>query len=599
MSETPERASDPAQWVNTIRFTLADIVARGEWDDFGLFRILNRISFACRYHLMFVVAFRTADASARTPARYRASPVISSLDPVFFNLIFDHLYKTGLTNQKFSLSDFEKNPNRIIQLNEIRAPEYAIDIWGTGVCVLAFILHVSKSEAAVQPAMKLDPVAVSSALGSFIAEVLKPFDGARATSPEYPDMLWSDRMHIPRHAAYSGLGELRNANTLKRAEGDIPVPLSEPDRELIRGALDDVGSLVEDEYGRLAKSPLLNNDLSCSNRYRPITNALFIGKVFDAEAVRYGHYRYNARAILPETRVAAIESALASAVREDFIPFDHGAADNDFWNCAASGTGRKRIIQNLKQAVPSYVRLFAESVLMSGTTLIKPGVFARSAIGWIDGKVSLSRAERHKAFFLLCCFHFVLQLGAPVRPVDAEELSIVALPFRCSGGIWMCGVYVRDNPQGPIPELVDQQRFEESALIYHSLFRESERRLRRRARGRYIDALGKLIAEQTVSTSRRGKEDENLLCLDAVSREEYQRGMRLLTRVYPFDGVELVPWGDADEDAIRFDQIAFRSVPNAFFDRLTLHDFVDEKDNTKRLKERIMLASVLTGEADG
>ena len=93
--EVEGRKSVPAQWIDTIRFTLADIVARGEWDDFGLFRILNRISFACRFHLMFVVVFRTSVIMNGSEVRteYKASPVISSLDPVFFDLIFSYMKK--------------------------------------------------------------------------------------------------------------------------------------------------------------------------------------------------------------------------------------------------------------------------------------------------------------------------------------------------------------------------------------------------------------------------------------------------------------------------------------------------------------------------
>ena len=58
----------------------------------ALFRILNRISFACRFHLMFVVVFRTSVIMNGSEVRteYKASPVISSLDPVF-DLIFSYM----------------------------------------------------------------------------------------------------------------------------------------------------------------------------------------------------------------------------------------------------------------------------------------------------------------------------------------------------------------------------------------------------------------------------------------------------------------------------------------------------------------------------
>lgn len=594
-----ERKSVPAQWIDTIRFTLADIVARGEWDDFGLFRILNRISFVCRYHMMFVVVFRTSviENGIEGPAEYKASPVISSLDPLFFDLIFSHMNKMGLIKQKYDHSDFEKRPSQLIPIDGDLAKNYVINIWDTGICIIAFKLDVPKEALGYPPRMSLTPIAVESQLGSFITETLKPFDGTRSASKEYPDLLWSDRMYMPRDDTLRGLGKLRETNALKRARNDMPRPLSDQERHVIIEAIGEVEKLVDDEYlRRLDVSPLLNENLSedSNDDFSPITNATFYTKVFDAEKVRYGHYRYNVRAVLPRGRMEKVKSGFAQAKRPDFIPFDNGPLDNEFWSCAKSEKGRDYIGSNLKQPIPHFVRLFVENVLMSGTTLIKPGVFSRAAVGWIEDGVSGNK--RHEALFQLCCHHYMLQLGSPLRPVDAKELSIVALPFRCSGGIWMSGVYVRDNPPGPIPELIDQKRFEENALIYHSVFRESERRLRRRARGRYTNALGALVAQETLRTAQRGKSDEHLLSLDGISRNNFLERMRILTRVYPFDGIELLPDGNTNQSLLHFTQVTFRTIENEFFDRLTLHDFIDERSNVRRLRERILLASVLNDE---
>ncbi|MCB0627552.1 MAG: hypothetical protein KDC43_27425 [Saprospiraceae bacterium] len=598
--EVEGRKSVPAQWIDTIRFTLADIVARGEWDDFGLFRILNRISFACRFHLMFVVVFRTSVIMNGSEVRteYKASPVISSLDPVFFDLIFSYMKKYKIIKENYSFVKFEKDQKKEpISLNEKEAKKYVINIWNTGICIIAFQLKVPKEKLGYPPNMELIPVAIDSQLGSFIAETLKPFDGTRSASKEYPDLLWSDRMYMPQDAAYRGLGKLRETNVLKRAKKDTPKILYDQEKIIINESIGEIKNLIDDEYKkRLDESPLLNQNLSdnFNDDFSPITNATFYIKTFDAETVRYRHYRYNVRAVLPRDRLDDIKKGFDQARRSDFIPFDDGSLDNEFWSHTNSSKGLNDIGQYLQQPMPPSVRLFVENVLMSGTTLIKPGVFTRAAIGWVEDGVT--RTARYEALFQLCCHHYMLQLGSPVRPVDAKELSIVALPFRCSGGIWMCGVYLRDNPPGPIPDLVDQKRFEESALIYHSLFRESERRLRRRVRGRYTNAIGALVAQETVRTAQRSK-GKHLLCIDATSRDNFLKRMEILTRVYPFDGIKILPDESDDDSPIDFATIEFKTTENGFFDRLTLHDFINEESNVRRLMERILLASVLNDEA--
>lgn len=596
-----ERSQVPARWIDTIRFTLADIIARGEWDDFGIFRILNRVSFVCRNHLMFVVGFRRELGISKTGGGkeiiygYEASPLISSLDPEFSDIAFEALYRAKILGKIYSYEEVVDSKTKRIPLESEATVNYAIPVWGSKVFVLAMELHVAKGSIGQKPDMHLNLVSISSKLGGFIAEALKPFDGAEAASEHHPE-LFSSRMFLPRGTAEKGLMLLRRTLTLQRAADDYPEHLDEWQRSIIQSAIADVEKLVEDEYIRLRRSPLLNSNLENTgeNEFKPITNVSFFGKVFDAEKIRYKHYRYNAHPLISEAQWKDIRQALERARREDFIPFDNGSIDNQFWRNAGTNEGRARIERAIRAPISSHARLFAESVLMSGTTLIKPGVFARGAIGWLDAKAP--QHERNRAIFYLACLHFVLQLGSPVRPVDAQELSLVVLPFRCSGGIWMCAAYVRDNRPGPIHQLVDQKRFEESALIYHSLFRETERRLRRRARGRYTDALGKLIAKETVATRWR-KNDDAILCLDADSRDSFTQNMRLLTRVYPFDGVELVA-SDNDRDILPFTEIAFKSRPNGYFDRLTLHGFLREGENLRRLRERILLASVLVDEED-
>lgn len=595
---TGQRAQVPARWIDTIRFTLADIVARGEWDDFGLFRILNRISFVCKNHLMFIVVFKRSFGehgnrmSSRVRHFYEASPIISSLDPEFFDLTFEFLRKNKLINKSITYKDFLSNENLEIFLDEKKTPDYAIQVWGTPVFVIVLELHVGTVSFGKRPSRHLDPVNKSSQLGSFISETLKAFDGMEDTSESHPQ-LFSSRMSLSKESAEKGLALLREVNTLKRAHDDDPKPLNNKQRAFVVNAFQDVCKIIDLEYQRLRMSPILNSNkfINDKKKYKSSTNALFISKLFNSESMRYSHYKYNSQAVITDEQIKDITSIIENAQRSDYIPFDHGEIDNQFWERARTKKGRAYIADVVRKPTPSSVRLFAESVLMSGTTLIKPRVFERGAIGWIDDTPSPS--DRLDALEHLGCLHFVLQLGSPVRPVEAKELSLVALPFRCSGGIWMCAVYVRENPSGPIEGVIDQKNFEESSLIYHSLFRETERRLRRRARTRYIDALGKIIAQATVETrSRHG--NKAILCLDAAACDKFAKDMRLLTRIYPFDGI--VPTTIfKNKSFLSFKEIDFESEPNGYFDRLTLHKFINEGNNKEKLYERVLLASIKGG----
>lgn len=587
--------SVPLEWIDNIRYNLADIVVKGDWDDFGIFRILNRISFACRYHLMFVIAYRTGEVgdNKRVPI-YQASPIISSLDPEFFDLTFDTMRKAGIMAGKYNSEMFHAEPDKQLKLIGEVAENYAIEIWGSGICVITFRLKPSQALPGEKTNLDLEPVSKTSELGSFITEVLKPFDGGADASTHHPNLMWSDRMSMPREAAIQGLGHLRNAGNFKRASNDNPEgkSLTQEVRKIIDGYVSEVEKLIDDEYkNRIKKCPLLTNNLSGNeDGFTPIPNAFFMNKVFDSSEMRHWNYKYNVRCIIPEAQIEEISGALKKAKRDDFISYDDGMIDNEFWANAKSEQGRQEICDALKKPVLPCIRLFVDSVLMSGTTLIKPDVFSRSAIGWVE-KQGLDELSYHQALYQLACYHFTLQLGSPVRPVDATQLTLVALPFRCSGGIWMAAIYVRDNPVGPIDDLVDKQRYEENCLIYHSIFKESERKLRRRAKWRYTNALGALVAKSFQETQMRGRGNDLLLCIDNLGRDTFKQGVRALTRVYPFEPVQLVSHLPQEQNVWRFGEFTYKTRENEFFDRLTLHNFVKEDSSIKHLNERVILST--------
>lgn len=598
MTTDPTEKSDEEsirQWIDFLRFTLADIVARGEWDDFGLFRILNRIAFLSRDHLVFVVGFQR---QLNGKWRYEADPVTSSLDPVFYDLILDALSSeaSGLTKHRLSRSEFEGEAPRPIPLKPERIPEFAIPIWNTNQFILCYSMIVAPARPGAQPPMQLEPIPTNSPLGQFFVEVLKPFDGKSSQSDLYPEMV----SHHSKIEANVGkeLAKLREASKLIRAKGDKPRPFGGHELAYLDRILSRVLEMVDSEYSRLAKSPLVWPQRELGT-YRPLTaNLLFISKTFDQEAVRYGHYHYDARAMIPETQANHLEAALNEANPDDYIPFGTDRTtrnyDTAFWEMAKNPKTCHKVLDLLRGPTPEYSRSFAESVLMSGTALIKPGIFDRSAIGWIDAETVPNDDAYDHAMMRVCALHYVLQFGSPVRPVDAEQLSLVSLPFRCAGGIWMCASYVRDNTtrqkKPPIEGLIDQHGFDENMLMYHSVFRDAERRLRRKAKNLFAKMLGEAIAEEVPKSRKRSKIRQRGFCIDQTSIIDFKVKSELLTRIIPYEHVELTATSEPtkSEPAIR---LKYRINANRFFDKLTLHKFLTENDAVPKMLESMIIAS--------
>ncbi|MEO0383198.1 MAG: hypothetical protein AAF234_06540 [Pseudomonadota bacterium] len=548
---------------------------------------------------MFIIGFGNPAIKIRPNVisldKRRINPVVSSLDPEFFDALFEELEARKFIKETFDYNAFRKNYSSGV-LSEIPfdcPDEYIIRIWDTPAFVVCFKITFDSVVNGKKPKHAIEPISKTSDLGKFFAAALKPFDGAQH----------DEELGLPfvtKRASISGVGtfnvfqELRKSGAMKLAAHDDPDDKDQPvfsqfEKKVVRECKARVQGLIDYEFDKkLKRAPILNrraSDLRC------VTNSFFIGKVFDRQARRYGQYFYNTNMIIAEEQKRQITRSLEHTQPADFIPFEQEVQHNLFWHMASSPEGRKEIVRLLEAPVRSNVRLFSDSVLMSGSALIKPDFFNRSAVGWV--KPGGKHRDRNDALLQLACYHYVMQLASPVwPPINARELSVVALPFRCSGGIWMAKTYVRENHAGEIDGLINPTSFYESALLYHAIARESERRLRRRARGRYTDALGDLLVDANALTRRKYNDsDEALFCLDAEAIERFQDGSRAVRRVFPFDGISFRSQPEEGE-LVSLRGMRFDPCDNEFFDRLTQHGYLKEDENERRLAERILLSLI-------
>lgn len=579
-----EKETRPDEWVDFVRYSMADIVARGDWLDFGLFRILNRVSFMSLKQLLFVI-YRD------TEPEKDGGPVIVDEDISVFDPLFQRQFREFLTNrfaQEKGKIGIVRNDGQIenvrqgeLKLLRDKVKRYSIRLFNSQHYVLLFTLEVDEAAPGEEPKLGFKPVSRGSALGRFFNDVMWEFDGLHR------------RMDFKDIDIEAHLSKLHAPGSYVRARDKPPeeIPLDDDVVERIEELAAPVTAMVDKEYERLTQSPLLRGFLEQPRRDPSIVgsiypaNAFFFGKRFNRSDTRYGEYYYDSIFIIGEKQRAHLKLGLAAARRRkrDFIEFDEGTLDAWFWDKVSSSEGIDEVVKCLEAPLSSHVRLFVENALLSGSTMIKPGIFGRKGLAWLSSEPRQpsgavpTAGERDEAFKHFTCLHYVLQLGSPVPPRTARnDLSVVSLPFRCSGGIWMAATFLRRNRGHGNTGLLNQRAFEESYLIYHSLFKESERRLRRRAKF----ALLRQIRHLTRDYVRAVREERGLrgpdFALDQESLSELNNDFLHLSRIYPFTFPRLEHGHDFD--LIGNEHFEVKAVDNLFFDRLSMRPFIDEAD---------------------
>lgn len=586
VEESPTTPDTPqiGKWIDLLRYSFADIFVRGEWDDFGLFRFLNRFAFISRQQLIFVVGHR--DGSKLTSPRQ-----ISSYDPVYFDLLIEFLVEGGVVTRHPVIQT-----DRTYQLNR-KSTKFLFDIFDSGLCMLIFqarTVHDAKKPAS-QPKIAFEPVSPDSGLGQICQQLFARFEGQYGLGRRKSDIsvifdqlstpeVYEEALDIPPEQQVLGA----HASGISLEDGD------QKDTDFFNGT---ILTIVDSEYRRLMKSESLVGFQPPASDGSAVANAFFFTKSFSARRTRYDTYMFDTRLCLSGAVRKVLGNGLRALQRQDMIPYPDRKADDAFWAMFDGRSAAERdddIIAILNEPPSLHVRLFTDNALMSGAIGIVPNIFAHGDVGWIHQHCPA--ADRPKALRHLICLHYALQLGSPVVPAEARELSAVVLPFRCSGGIWMCAVFLRENHSADDDHpayggLVSQSTFEASFATYHSLLRESERRIRRKAKYTYLRELTRLAGE-LVEDSRRAPDlarGELAFTRDGVGT--FNRKSVNLSRAFPFPLIQI------DFDKLRepkLQEVPIEEGANPFFDRLTLRPFLDKDEIKSEINKTIYLGARLS-----
>ena len=582
-------------WIDDVRMTLADVLARGEQEGFGILRMLNRVSFVTRSNLLFVVYTRTGLGVGQ--AHYHRERNVTVIDPAIHGPFRDYMQKrfrleTTADKEGYPKTGFMRGESGDVSsepgddLSHSQIGDYIIQLFGSELYLVIFEMKVSKSRPGTRPEIDFDILSAKSkrgkaTLGSTLEEIFKPFDGqeqrAEIGSASY------------REAQIKRLSE--NAR-MRKAAGDTPGPTSRRAKNIIRESRKSIIQIVDDSYERLRKSPLLAG-FETGAETLPVCNAFVFGRTFSLSEERSGTYRYDCPLLLPPTQHADICNALKGSSSEDFIPYGVDELDHEFWSVVRSNGGPERVLEILDSGWGSRHRLFVDSSFMSGALMVKPGLFQRGGVGWLWGDDPAEAQDRFK----LCALHYILQLGSDRPPGhmsddEKENLSLVAIPFRCGGGIWAVAAYVRDGRVDGMKEVLHRRSLERQFLIYHSLLRPTEQRFRKKAKREYLAFLGRLLASHVRNVvRRRGSPDgSSRLVLDRMAIEAFNEDTHAISRLFPFARTMI----DAPPTPLtNLGDLVLSLQDNPFFDRINFGPGSDKSF----LGDRFEIAETIVSQA--
>lgn len=551
-------------WVNHIRFTLADICIRGEWNDISLLRFINRTSFMMRKPTSIIML--KLDQWDRNFTLYRHS----SIDPYF-----EEHFKKAIRD-----SLFDDNGD----ISYSRAIRYCIRLFRTDIYLIAFELRIRSHRPGYSQDVSYVPCSSEHEIFKFYQDCFDDFGHIIKNTG------------ITKHLK-SNIERIFEEDINYRAKFDEPstVPLSDSHHRLVGNSFEVVSDALEDVMSRFDETILFR-----SNKHR-VLNYLISMKVFNRNDRRFGCYFYNNKQLFTNKQRLLIAFALESSVsREDHIPYPMADIDDWFWRSARSAKGREEIFSVLGEAPSQGTRLFNESALMSGTVTINNDPFSRSDIGWFDGKyisdASTVRDRERLEQKRYCSLHHIFQVMAP----DNKCRSLLTFPVRVSGSTWMTITTVVGDGGSEMEYIVNDEEFQRRFLLYHSVMREIESRLRRKIKDTYIEFCGHRLSSVLEKSlrdqrSQRQSAGPRLAEVDAGwggyrfrnqdVKAAVQRAIAI-SRVFPFPPIlfgrqQFVEGLDTPEVApLNRELGVWLGIPssNPFFDRLRMRQFVEVEE---------------------
>jgi|GEM_PF-7098193 len=579
ISRTPHHI-DP---VDHIRLTLADICIRGNWDDISLIRFLNHTSFLMRQPVRFLIFRSDFDGFGFSIYRH-------STDDPFHHTAFMHAIKTSLFDA-------------FNRLDAGRCRSYAIRLFSTNIYLIVFVETKELGAPSSQRSVRYLPCNVDHDVFNFYQRCFEKFKPALGSL--------GINTHISRHVE-----DLYEHNEHLPAKGDNPAVIPFDDESLHR--------LVGNAYARM-QSTLLesieaikDNVLARRNNFG-VPNYLVSVKIFNRSDSRFGCYFFNSKVCLSGAQQFTIALQLSSiATRKSHIPYPLPDFEDWFWRAARTPFGRKEIFRLVAQAPSQGTRLFVDGPLISGTISVDTDVFSQGDIGWFEGsylsKTSSPTKESQKEHRRFCALHHILQLMAP----DPECRTLLTFPVRVSGSTWITITTVTNNGRGDTDFLVNEAEFQRRFLLYHSIIRRLEDRIRQRMRDTYLRFCAETFGTRLGRSLNRQKNDymecwrarktgffavgpenadfdaskENAFCLNDDEIQESLRRSIAICRVFPFSPVFFGPKEYLDElsDAITGELDDRSSIwygmvkSNPFFDRLRMRQFISAEQASRVLE---------------
>lgn len=593
------------QWINDLRYWLADIYIRTD-DDYSPFRFINRVSFVNIHHL-FVLIFHDRKVSASdnegdAQDPYTIDELVSAFDPYLKEKLYVQLEEMDFGELHFD----EKKKKKYFYFNSANIEKYKIQLFDTNTFIILFDLKLKrkfrkgKILAGSEPIIKFEPLAKGQERWQFYHDLFLPFDG----SPPRMSLEYDLEKHFH---------DLSHDRKLVQAKQDSPKVMKDLDTKLyVSLGMKRIIKMIDAEYLRLAKSPLLKSFVQEDlDAYRIPANIFFVCKAFNREDKRFhDHYHYTPFFIMGE-QAKDIKRQLKKMGgqivtknqqqlrREDFIAYPNQEYDDLFWERLKDKNEIEEIIRDINFGWPNYVRIFPENNLMSGSTTIIQDPFTNGSIGWVDAK-GLSKKKKLKAYKKLVSLHYILQLGMPrvmakddkgnefvKKPVDAQNLTIVANSIRVNGAVWMSSFYLRENIEGDpenkdcneISGLLNQKVFDKSIFIQQSLIKETEKRIRYKSQEGFVKLLSDIIR----STSIQQDDNDDELLNSLVSKINLR--MKALCRVYPYDHFFIETIGEQSNIKLKFKE-------NPYFDRLSGRSYMNKEEVMQRLKDQLQLAQL-------
>lgn len=540
--------------ISYLRYSLADICVDGEWDLVSLHRFMNRVVFMSGMQVAYVVCRKPR----RRPVKILMRSVRDPLCVRYFDDQVRELFRGWRAGEAGDLA-FEDHAVRLLH------SPYSL--------VLFERKLPSNSPPLIKPNPQYRPLHSTEALVKLFRSVFKPFDvilqnvGIETHVNRILQSAWGPSVKIV-HAPNDHPGTVPGRQNITR--------------RIVHNNLQEVTKIIARCYERAWQSPLLT-----PNAELP-ANILFFAKIFDRirtdtenydDLPRHEAYFFNTHVILPPLQRQHIQmrfSVLANGRRGHWPAYPSPRHDEWFWSTLQTKNGPETLIETILAPTGPDVRLFVDSALSAGVVQVDPEPFQLGQIGWLHSYPK----DRDRLLFehrRLCVLHY---LFLAMAPKSAKRPSLLTLPMRVGGATWIAAVTVRESNN---KQVVGEEWFQRSYLLYHSILRPIERRIRRWSREGYIQHAA-LAVKNFLSFFRYDEfqlkaDFDDIDLLDTNNGDEVEAAMRQLNfdlrdlcRVFPYERIVVHRRWAPNRVPLEVKLMGlFMSIePNDFFDRVRL-----------------------------